>query len=170
MSGPLFCYLEGKPDSREKIHRTLCIGGWPDEHTCPRALRPEPHRVCPHRRRRTAMYDWLLARATGGQFILRIEDTDRNRYVPDPLRILWQHLRWLGLQWDEGPGVGGPCGPYLQSERLPLYREHADRLITEGKAYYCFLHAERLAALAPGAGGGQAAPGLRSALSGSCPG
>ncbi len=96
---------------------------------------------------RTAMYDWLLARATGGQFILRIEDTDRSRYVPDSLQDIMDNLRWLGLQWDEGPDVGGPHRPYLQSERLPLYREHTDRLIAEGKAYHCFCPPERLAAL-----------------------
>ncbi|MGQ9779710.1 MAG: glutamate--tRNA ligase [Bacillota bacterium] len=96
---------------------------------------------------RTAIYDWLLARATGGQFILRIEDTDRARLVPDALADIMESLRWLGLDWDEGPDVGGPCGPYLQSERLPLYEAHAKRLVEEGKAYYCFCSEERLAAL-----------------------
>ncbi len=96
---------------------------------------------------RTAIYDWLLAKATGGRFILRIEDTDRNRYVADSLQDIMDSLRWLGLQWDEGPDVGGPYGPYLQSERLPIYKQHAGRLIAEGKAYYCFCPPERLAAL-----------------------
>ncbi|MGE5529953.1 MAG: glutamate--tRNA ligase [Patescibacteria group bacterium] len=96
---------------------------------------------------RTAIYDWLLARATGGAFILRIEDTDRNRFVPGALQDIMDSLRWLGLQWDEGPEVGGPYGSYFQSERLPLYQSHARRLIDEGKAYYCFCTAERLAAL-----------------------
>lgn len=96
---------------------------------------------------RTAIYDWLLARATGGQFILRIEDTDRGRFVPDSLQDIMDNLRWLGLQWDEGPEAGGPHAPYLQSERLPLYHRRAEDLVAAGKAYYCFCSPERLAAL-----------------------
>lgn len=96
---------------------------------------------------RTAIYDWLLARATGGQFILRIEDTDRSRYVPDSLRDIQDNLRWLGVPWDEGPEAGGEVGPYFQSERLEIYHEHARRLIAEDKAYYCFCTSERLSAL-----------------------
>lgn len=90
------------------------------------------------------MYDWLLARQTGGQFILRIEDTDRNRFVPDSLTDIMASLRWLGLEWDEGPEVNGPVGPYFQSERLALYHEHIEKLIAEGKAYYCYCTPERL--------------------------
>jgi glutamyl-tRNA synthetase len=96
---------------------------------------------------RTALYNWLFARHTGGRFILRIEDTDRTRYRPDALADLLDGLRWLGLDWDEGPEVGGPFGPYTQSERLPIYQEHARRLVAKGEAYPCFCTPERLAAV-----------------------
>lgn len=96
---------------------------------------------------RTAIYNWLLARATGGQFLLRIEDTDRTRYVEDALQDIMASLRWLGLDWDEGPETGGPVGPYFQSKRLDLYQKYAEQLVAEGKAYYCFCSAERLAAV-----------------------
>ena len=96
---------------------------------------------------RTAIYDWLLARHVGGTFILRIEDTDRNRYVPGSLEEILESLRWLGLKWDEGPEVGGEYGPYLQSERLDLYAKYARQLLDEGKAYRCFCTSERLAEL-----------------------
>src|SRR5687768_6828500 len=71
---------------------------------------------------RTALFDWLLAKHAGGKFLLRIEDTDRTRYDPTALDALYESLRWLGLEWDEGPEVGGPHAPYVQSERLPLYQ------------------------------------------------
>ena len=71
---------------------------------------------------RTALFDWLYARHTGGQFILRIEDTDQKRYNPESLHDLMRSLRWLGLEWDEGPDVGGPHAPYIQSERRAIYR------------------------------------------------
>src|SRR5512136_1176983 len=77
---------------------------------------------------RTALFNWLFARQQGGRFVLRIEDTDRARYVPAALDDLLAGLAWLGLEPDEGPATGGAYGPYLQSERLPLYREHLDRL------------------------------------------
>ncbi len=95
---------------------------------------------------RTALYDWLLARKHGGQFILRIEDTDRKRYVPDALDDQMAGLRWLGLDWDEGPEVGGPYGPYIQSERqaLGIYQQYAEQLVAAGRAYYCFCSPERL--------------------------
>ena len=96
---------------------------------------------------RTALYNWLLARHTGGRFVLRIEDTDRRRYDPQALPDLLASLRWLGLCWDEGPEVGGKFGPYYQSDRVSLYREHADELVTEGHAYQCYCTPERLAAL-----------------------
>lgn len=96
---------------------------------------------------RTALFNWLYARHTGGAFILRIEDTDRTRYVPDALEDAMASLRWLGLDWDEGPEVGGAYGPYFQSERLPLYHEWADRLVRAGLAYRCYCTEERLAAL-----------------------
>ena len=87
---------------------------------------------------RTALFDWLYARRTGGQFILRIEDTDQKRYNPESLNSLTTGLRWLGLDWDEGPDVGGPFGPYVQSERKPLYEAYAQQLVDAGKAYRCY--------------------------------
>jgi glutamyl-tRNA synthetase len=93
---------------------------------------------------RTALFDYLLARHTGGAFILRIEDTDRKRYDPEACREIYESLRWLGLDWDEGPEKGGPHGPYVQSERTALYREHAEKLLATGHAYRCFCTAERL--------------------------
>lgn len=93
---------------------------------------------------RTALYDFLLARKTGGQFILRIEDTDRKRYVPGAEQELMNSLRWLGLDWDEGPDVGGPYGPYRQSDRKEIYQEYAQRLISDGHAYYCFCTPQEL--------------------------
>ena len=93
---------------------------------------------------RTALYDFLVARQTGGQFILRIEDTDRKRYSPDSERELFESLRWLGLQWDEGPEVGGPHAPYHQSQRKDIYLEHAHLLVEMGHAYFCFCSLERL--------------------------
>jgi glutamyl-tRNA synthetase/nondiscriminating glutamyl-tRNA synthetase len=104
---------------------------------------------------RTALFNWLLARGAGGQFILRIEDTDTERSTAASEQGILEDLRWLGLTWDEGPGVGGPHGPYRQSERLGLYRFYGDELLARERAYYCFcsaeqLEAERLAALAAG--------------------
>lgn len=93
---------------------------------------------------RTALYNYLFARRTGGKFILRIEDTDQKRYVPGAEQELIESLRWLGLEWDEGPDVGGPNGPYHQSQRREIYREHAERLIATGHAYYCFCTPDRL--------------------------
>jgi len=93
---------------------------------------------------RTALYNYLLARQTGGQFILRIEDTDRKRYVPGAEEELIHSLHWLGLDWDEGPGVGGPNAPYYQSQRREIYLEYARQLIEKGAAYYCFCSPERL--------------------------
>ncbi len=93
---------------------------------------------------RTAMFDWLLARHTGGSFILRIEDTDVARTEPGALEAIMDGLRWLGLDWDEGPDVGGDYGPYFQSQRLELYKEAAERLVKQGDAYYCYCSPERL--------------------------
>lgn len=93
---------------------------------------------------RTALYDLLLARQTGGQFILRIEDTDQKRYVPGAEEELKDSLRWLGLQWDEGIDVGGPHAPYRQSERREIYQQFAQQLVAMGKAYPCFCTPERL--------------------------
>ncbi len=93
---------------------------------------------------RTAMFNWLLARHTGGSFILRIEDTDVARRVEGAVEGILDGLRWLGLNWDEGPEVGGPYGPYFQSQRLHLYREAAKRLVAQGDAYYCYCSPRRL--------------------------
>jgi glutamyl-tRNA synthetase len=91
------------------------------------------------------LYNYLLARQTGGQFLLRIEDTDRRRYVPGAEQELIDSLHWLGLDWDEGPDVGGPHAPYHQSERKEIYQQHARKLVESGHAYYCFCTPERLA-------------------------
>ncbi len=93
---------------------------------------------------RTALYDYLLARQTGGQFILRIEDTDRKRFVPGAEEELMSGIRWLGMEWDEGPDVGGPYGPYRQSERKEIYQHYAQQLVDTDKAYYCFCTPDRL--------------------------
>lgn len=87
---------------------------------------------------RTALFNFLLARQTGGQFILRIEDTDQKRYVPEAEDELMESLRWLGLAWDEGPDLGGAFGPYRQSERRDIYQKYVKRLIDSHHAYYCF--------------------------------
>ncbi len=92
---------------------------------------------------RTALFNYFFAKANGGSFILRIEDTDRERYSDESLQDLYDTLNWLGVQWDEGPGKG-EYGPYVQSERFDLYQEYAQKLLDEGKAYYCFCTAERL--------------------------
>lgn len=94
---------------------------------------------------RTALYDYLVARQTTGQFILRIEDTDQKRYVPGAEEELMESLRWLGVEWDEGPDLGGPYSPYRQSERKKIYQEVANELIDKGHAYYCFCTPDRLA-------------------------
>jgi glutamyl-tRNA synthetase len=96
---------------------------------------------------RTALFDWLWARKTGGQFILRIEDTDRKRFEPESLDSLIRGLRWLGLEWDEGPDIGGPFAPYVQSQRQEIYLKKALELIDRGHAYRCFCTPERLASL-----------------------
>ncbi len=93
---------------------------------------------------RTALYDFLIARKTGGQFVLRIEDTDKRRYVEGAEEEFVSCLKWLGIEWDEGPDVGGPYGPYRQSERKEIYREYAEKLIESGHAYYCFCTPDRL--------------------------
>jgi len=96
---------------------------------------------------RTALFNWLLARRTGGQFVLRIEDTDRSRHVEDSTAKIAADLRWLGLHWDEGPEVGGEHGPYFQSQRLDLYRRYTDQLLESGRAYYALETPEELAAM-----------------------
>jgi len=93
---------------------------------------------------RTALFSWLLARHYGGQFFLRIEDTDQARYVESGIEGQLVALRWLGLTWDEGPDVGGPHEPYTQSQRLEIYREHAERLVAGDHAYLCYCSPQRL--------------------------
>ena len=93
---------------------------------------------------RTAFYNWAFAKATGGTFLLRIQDTDRSRFVEGAVENLIDSLRWAGIEADEGPHVGGDYGPYTQSERLAIYREHVDKLVSEGKAYPCFATPDEL--------------------------
>ncbi|WP_263352337.1 glutamate--tRNA ligase [Acidicapsa acidisoli] len=92
------------------------------------------------------LVNYLYARQRGGQFVLRIEDTDRARFVGTSEQMIFDALRWLGLAWDEGPDVGGPYGPYRQSERTEIYRKHAEMLLANGTAYRCFCTAEELEA------------------------
>ncbi|MEW5977121.1 MAG: glutamate--tRNA ligase [Acidobacteriota bacterium] len=94
---------------------------------------------------RTALFNWLFAKQHHGQFILRIEDTDVSRSEGRFEQVIYDGLRWMGLLWDEGPDVPGPCGPYRQSERIGLYREKADTLVRDGKAYFCFCSEAELA-------------------------
>ncbi len=104
---------------------------------------------------RTALFNWLFARHHGGTFLLRSEDTDLVRSTREAEAQVLQDLAWLGLDWAEGPDVGGPYGPYRQSERIELYQKDAGRLLAQGKAFYCYCTDEELEAHpggAPGAG------------------
>lgn len=94
---------------------------------------------------RTALFCYLWAKKHNGAFVLRIEDTDQQREKPESLASILEGLRWLGLQWDEGPVCDGPYAPYVQSQRTALYKQHAQQLVDAGKAYYCFCTSERLA-------------------------
>jgi glutamyl/glutaminyl-tRNA synthetase len=96
---------------------------------------------------RTALFNWLWARHSGGRFILRIEDTDQKRNTPTATAQVIKDLRWLGIDWSEGPEVGGPNGPYLQSERTEIYNRYIRQLLDEKKAYYCFESSEELEAM-----------------------
>lgn len=96
---------------------------------------------------RTAFFNYLYARSLGGKFILRLEDTDQTRSDGAYVQNLYDTFEWLGAKWDEGPDVGGPAGPYIQSERFVLYREYAQKLLEAGRAYYCFCTEERLDAV-----------------------
>ena len=96
---------------------------------------------------RTALYTYLMAKHDDGTFILRIEDTDQGRYVEGAVDVIYNTLRETGLLWDEGPDIGGPVGPYVQSERMGMFKQYAEQLVAEGKAYYCFCSEERLEAL-----------------------
>ena len=100
---------------------------------------------------RSALYTWLYARHHGGKFILRIEDTDRNRYVEGATEVIYRTLKSIGMNWDEGPDVGGEFGPYVQSERKDMYLPYAKRLVEMGKAYYCSCTNEELDAPPKGA-------------------
>jgi glutamyl-tRNA synthetase len=91
-----------------------------------------------------ALFSWVFARSQGGQFILRIEDTDVARSTPESERVILESLRWLKLDWDEGPDVGGPHGPYRQSARKHIYQQYAKQLVEQGDAFHCFCSAERL--------------------------
>jgi len=93
---------------------------------------------------RTALFNWLYARHCGGKFIVRIEDTDQTRRVEGALEAILDSLRWMGLDWDEGPEVGGEYGPYLQSQRLDMYRTYTQQLLENGSAYKCYCTTERL--------------------------
>ena len=93
---------------------------------------------------RAALYNWLFARHNGGTFVLRVEDTDRKRSTPEAIDVVIRSLRWLGLDWDEGPEVGGAFGPYRQSERMDFYRRVTDRFLEEGRAYFCYCTPEEL--------------------------
>ena len=94
---------------------------------------------------RSALYTYLFAKANGGKFILRIEDTDQSRYVPGAVDVIYRTLKSIGMQWDEGPDIGGDYGPYVQSERKNMYLPYAEQLVKAGKAYYCFCTEEELA-------------------------
>ncbi|MFZ2635118.1 MAG: glutamate--tRNA ligase [Rectinemataceae bacterium] len=96
---------------------------------------------------RTALINYLFAKSQGGTFILRLEDTDRSRYADEYVRNLYDTFKWLGFYWDEGPDVGGPQAPYVQSERFDLYKKYAESLVAMDKAYYCFCDEERLGKL-----------------------
>ncbi|MEE2885954.1 MAG: glutamate--tRNA ligase [Planctomycetota bacterium] len=95
---------------------------------------------------RTAIYNWAAARAMGGRFLLRIEDTDQARSTDESLHNILEAFRWLGIDWDEGPEVGGDCGPYHQSQRLDLYQEYAENLLASGHAYKCYCTPEEVQA------------------------
>lgn len=97
---------------------------------------------------RTALLAWLQVRSAGGQFVLRMEDIDRPRSRPDLARLILEDLRWLGIDWDEGPDTGGPFAPYTQSEREDLYRQAVERLRTQGLVYPCYCSRAELAAIA----------------------
>ncbi|HMK30499.1 MAG TPA: glutamate--tRNA ligase [Terriglobales bacterium] len=117
-----------------------------DHHTVRVRFAPSPTGQLHVGNARTALFNWLFARQRGGTMVLRIEDTDVERSEVRFEQQLLDDLRWLGIDWDEGPDVGGPYQPYRQSERLELYREHAERLLAEGKAYLCFCSDEDLQA------------------------
>ncbi len=93
---------------------------------------------------RTALFTYIIAKKNGGDFILRIEDTDRERYIEGATQVIYDTLKECGLNWDEGPDIGGPVGPYIQSERMGMFKKYAEQLVEKGEAYYCFCDKERL--------------------------
>ena len=93
---------------------------------------------------RTALFTYIIAKKNGGDFILRIEDTDRERYIEGATEVIYDTLRECGLNWDGGPDIGGPVGPYIQSERMGMFKKYAEELVEKGEAYYCFCDKERL--------------------------
>jgi glutamyl-tRNA synthetase len=107
---------------------------------------------------RTALFDWAFARHTGGVFVLRIEDTDQSRVLPAYIESALDTLRWLGLDWDEGPETGGPYGPYLQSQRLGIYNDWVVKFLESGHAYYCYCTTEEVAARRAAARSGGSGP------------
>ena len=107
---------------------------------------------------RTALFDWAFARHTGGVFVLRIEDTDQSRVLPEYIASALETLRWLGLDWDEGPEAGGPSGPYLQSERREIYADWIAKFLESGHAYYCYCTSQELAERRAAARAGQGGP------------
>jgi len=107
---------------------------------------------------RTALFDWAFARHTGGVFVLRIEDTDQSRVLPAYIESALDTLRWLGLDWDEGPEAGGPYGPYLQSERLGIYNDWVVKFLESGHAYYCYCTTDEVAARRAAARSGGSGP------------
>ncbi|MBP3867374.1 MAG: glutamate--tRNA ligase, partial [Eggerthellaceae bacterium] len=101
---------------------------------------------------RTAIFNWAFARAMGGTFILRIEDTDPERSTEENVQVILNAMKWLGLDWDEGPEVGGEAGPYFQMQRMDTYREALERLKERGAVYPCFCTKEELDAKREAAG------------------
>ena len=118
---------------------------------------------------RTALYTYLIAKKNKGKFLLRIEDTDQDRYVEGATEVIYNTLRLVGLNHDEGPDIGGPYGPYIQSERKPVYLKYAKELVEKGGAYYCFCSKERLDQLRDEAVKA-IKPSDTTAIAGSCPG
>ena len=99
---------------------------------------------------RTALYEYLIAKSLNGKFVLRIEDTDQERLVEGAVDVIYDALKQVGIVHDEGPDVGGPYGPYVQSQRKDMYLPYAQELVKNGKAYYCFCNKERLDSLNEG--------------------
>jgi len=136
------------PESTYAEHGTRLRWTWLPEGPARTRFAPSPTGHLHLGSIRTALFNYLIAKRTGGQFILRIEDTDDKRTVADATERICRDLRWAGIQWDEGPEVGGPDGPYIQSERLSLYRTATNDLLESGHAYRCFCNEATLKAKA----------------------